>query len=324
MKLSIIIPVYNAEKTINHTVQSILNQLNNRFNIEFIICNDGSTDNSLDILNNLASEHHEIKLFDNENQGVYKTRNFCFEQVSGDYVWFIDSDDLIIENALSIIYEKFNKEEFDVMNFGYVVEKQKDKIEKKFPPYFENCIDGITFLENNDGRLYLWNNIYSINFLKGHSIRFLAKSVSLEDSLFNIEVFSKAKKVICLQKLLYTYCFNQNSISRTKSIHHLINQGTSSFNVHSSIQDIRNNYKINSKEFNVINVRLMHSVLGFFYSLLVEKYPLDYIKKMYVLYRENKFLPVKMKNISLQLFLFQYIINLRHPFLLLCKINKKL
>jgi glycosyltransferase involved in cell wall biosynthesis len=324
MKISFIIPVYNAERTIINTVNSILNQSKNNLTVEIIICNDGSTDNSIVILKELQNNHKEIVLFDNDNQGVYKTRNFCLNKINGDYVWLIDSDDIIDVNALCILEKTLMQGDFDAINFGYFIQNKQGSLEIKTPPINNQIIDGITFLDKNDGRLYLWNNIFNVDFLKKEKIKFLAKSVSLEDSLFNLDFFSKAKKVICIDETLYVYCYNQNSISRTKSLQHLINQGTSSYNVHSETKRIRDTFNIGTTEYNVLNEHLMLSELGFFYSLLVEKYPLKYINYMYSIYVKENLLPLNKRNIPVKLKIFQLMINLKVPFLLLCFINKKI
>ena len=322
MKLSLIVPVYNAAESIERCVESIYEQENHTFELEIILCNDGSADNSLAMLDKLAAKYSEIQIFDHENQGVYKTRNFALTKVTGNYIWFLDSDDYIFGNALQLLEKKVENNYPDILNFGYVRENTDGTTTTVLPPKSEKTIDGITFLENSDGRLYLWNNIYKTEFIKKNNLSFLAKSVSLEDSLFNLTAFSKALQVEYLNASLYCYCYNTNSISKTKSLNHLLKLGQSSINVHTETQILRNNYDKSSKAYRVLNKRLEHSVLGFFYSLMLEKYPNDYIQTVFIKYKETKILPLREKSSNYKIKFFHTMINMKWPFLKLCSIYK--
>jgi len=322
MNISIIIPVYNAAKFIERCVKSLFEQKEHGFNLEIILCNDGSSDNSLEILKKLETEHQEIKVYDNENQGVYKTRNFALTKVTGDYIWFLDSDDYIFPDALQLVQKKLRNDYPDILNFGYVRENTNGTSTVVFPPKNENIIDGITFLENNDGRLYLWNNIYNAKFIAQNKLSFLAKSVSLEDSLFNLNAFSNASTVKYLDSSLYCYCYNENSISKTKSLDHLMKLGQSSINVHGETQKLKNTYAKSTRAYNVLNLRLEHSVLGFFYSLLVEKYPQDYIKMVFAKYKKYEILPLNTKTANFKIKVLQTMVNRQWPFLFVCSMYK--
>lgn len=321
MKLSIIIPVYNAAESIERCVKSVYEQQSHTLHLEIILCNDGSTDNSISVLKKLQAQYDEIQVFDNENQGVYKTRNFALTKVTGDYIWFLDSDDYIFSNALQLLQRKIDNN-LDIINFGYVRENTDGTSTTVFPPKNEHTIEGITFLENNDGRLYLWNNIYKTEFIIQNKLRFLAKSVSLEDSLFNLTAFSKALKVEYLNASLYCYCYNQNSISKTKSLNHLLKLWQSSMNVHEETQRLRNSHEQYGRAYQILNQRLEHSVLGFFYSLILEKYPKEYIKSVFSRYKKIGLLPLREKTNNYKIKLFQKVVNSEWVFLILYRIYK--
>lgn len=324
MKLSIVIPVYNAEDSIVKCVESITNQESNWTSIEILLCNDGSTDSSILRLDELAEKHDTITVFHLENQGVYKTRNFALTKITGDYVWMLDSDDFISDNALELLFKIVEQKQIDVVHFGYFEQLSNGNTIKVLPPINEGVINGFSFLEKNDGRLFLWNNMYSTQFLNQNQIRFLAKSVSLEDSLFNLTVFTKAKTIKYLHEALYTYCYNPNSISKKRNTAHILKLGESSKNVHLGTKELRDTFVTNSLEYNIVNERLMHSVQGFFYSLLMLKYPLVYIKHIFKLYESEKLIPLRKKNKNIKLKIFQQMINSKFPFLWLCKINQQL
>ena len=322
MFLSIIIPVYNAEHTITRLFDSILNQKTHNLKLEIIAVNDGSSDNSLNNLNNYARQFNFIKVFSTQNQGVYKTRNFALNKVKGDYIWMLDADDYISSDAFHLL-EKLLSETIDVLHFSYYVEDKLGKTGVKLTPKkTDSIVDGVSFLKANDGRLYLWNNVYNTNFIKKYNLSFLAQSVSLEDSLFNISVFSKAKKVKYLNTPLYTYVFQANSISRKKDLTHLTNLGESSYNVHLCTKKIRDNFMPNERSYKVINDCLSHSILGFFYSLIIEKYPFNYVKKMYYLYEMEGLFPVTKDKNSMKVQFFQNTLNCKWLYLVLSRLNQ--
>ena len=105
-KVSVIIPVYNTEKYVRQAVESIL--LQTLKDIEIIIVNDGSTDGSMTILEELAAQDERIKLFSQENQGLSVTRNVGLSHSTGEYVYFMDSDDLLTGDAVAKLYDVMN------------------------------------------------------------------------------------------------------------------------------------------------------------------------------------------------------------------------
>ncbi|MDB4161958.1 glycosyltransferase [Bacteroidia bacterium] len=321
MILSIIIPCYNAAGTIHRCLDSIL-QADSFALVKEVICiNDGSTDGTWDTLSVYGKEFDIIKLIDKKNEGVSIARNIGLEHASGEYLWLIDSDDFISPRSFSVLEQHLNT---DIINFGYRQEDSSGEYQSNLVNVksSENESTGYQFLDRNDGRLYLWNNVYKRSFLQEHSIKFLAKLISLEDSLFNTVAFAKAKRVKILSNELYTYCYNQSSISRIKSLDHLLKLGQSSINVHTNILSFRNERVKSSHEYNIIQKRLMHTVLGFFYSLLVEKYPIYYVKEILITYGRLGLVPVKRENNDFKILVFQRMVNMQWPFLLLCRLNR--
>lgn len=324
MKLTIVIPVFNASKTVERCVDSIFNQSRNNFTLEIIICNDGSTDTSQEKLVLLEKKYNNIKLFLLPNRGVSIARNFAMKQAMGDYIWFIDSDDFIHTNSFTEIEKTLNKySDLEVINFGYSEENELNELKLMLPKSSNKLIDGFSFLENNDGRLYLWNNIYKTSFITKNKFYFFDDLVVLEDSIFNINVFTKAKKIAFINKALYTYCFNKGSISKKRTITHLLKLGESSKKAHLRLQSIKIQHQNNTKEYNILNKKLEKSILGFFYSLLRYNYSIPFVKDVFVLYEKNKLLPLKIKPKSVALFFFKVMINSKYVFLMLCFFNAK-
>ena len=129
-KVSVIVPVYNVEKYLKRCLDSLINQTLK--DIEIIVVNDGSTDNSLDILNKYAENDSRIKVIDKENSGVSDCRNIAMKQMKGKYIMFVDSDDWIDNNALEIMYTKIEEEKSDVVMCTYMREFTNHSKEKIF------------------------------------------------------------------------------------------------------------------------------------------------------------------------------------------------
>ena len=114
--ISIIMPVYNAEKYLNRSIESIMNQTYN--NIEIILVNDGSTDNSLEICTSYQEKDNRIKLINQANKGVSFARNKGIDEATGDYIMFIDSDDYVEKNMIEDMVSKITEDDIDLVISG--------------------------------------------------------------------------------------------------------------------------------------------------------------------------------------------------------------
>ena len=121
--ISIIVPIYNAEKYLNKCLESLTKQTKKE--LEFILINDGSTDKTEEIIKEYQDKR--IKYFKNKNQGIGKTRNFGISKSSGKYLMFVDSDDYLEKDACEILYKKISKEGADlaICDFYKVYENGK-------------------------------------------------------------------------------------------------------------------------------------------------------------------------------------------------------
>lgn len=131
--LSIIIPVYKVEEYIENTLQSIFNQPESCSNaIELIIVNDGTPDNSMEIVENYAHTYSNIQIINQENQGLSCARNIGLKKAKGKYIWFVDSDDTISKNSIVTILSYLNQYTADILAFNmiWVSEKNGTMIER--------------------------------------------------------------------------------------------------------------------------------------------------------------------------------------------------
>ena len=203
--ISIIVPIYNAEKYINKCIDSLLNQTKKE--IEFILVNDGSTDGTENIIKKYKDKR--IKYFKNKNQGIGKTRNFGIEKASGKYIMFLDSDDYLENTACEDLYNKIEKEKADLV----VCDFYRDidgKLEEVIIPSFET-----TSLKDNkrlllDINLAPWNKIYKTKLIKDNDIKFI-ENLKYEDAPFVVDAIKYSKKISKLNKKLNYYVIHSNS-----------------------------------------------------------------------------------------------------------------
>ena len=212
-KISVLVPIYNAEKYIKRCIDSIINQ--SYKNIEVILIEDGSTDNSYNIIKEYQEKDDRIKIFSIENNGVADARNKAVDNSTGDYITFVDSDDYIEEDYIETLYTNLKKYNSDiaVCNCFNVIEETGKKDYKTFgisevKEYTnEEAVKNLfyyNFLRHSPwGKLYkkeVWNNI-----------RFpLGKNY--EDLAILYKLFLNSKKVIYIPKEKYNYTIRKGSI----------------------------------------------------------------------------------------------------------------
>ena len=207
-KVSIIIPIYNHEKYLRECLDSVVNQTMN--DIEIICINDGSTDGSLDILKEYAAQDDRIKVIDKENTGVGPSRNVGLECVSGEYVMFLDSDDMLRNNACEVAYGKIKESNSDILSFGWnVFTDTNNLVYKKISKDYKLVDKNISFMNNDwenalkTDHPYLWNKIYKTDFIKGY--RFLKIKFFAEDVDMIYKLFNRCNKITLIEDVLYKH-----------------------------------------------------------------------------------------------------------------------
>lgn len=203
--ISIIVPIYNAEKYLNKCIESLINQTKKE--LEFILVNDGSTDNSEEIIKSYKDKR--IKYFKNENQGIGKTRNFGIEKATGKYIMFVDSDDYIDKNMAKLMFDKAFSNSLDMVVCDYYKVINNENIEEKLPSFKQTTLKNSSNLLC-DINLSPWNKIYKTSLIKDNNIKFV-ENLKYEDAPFVIEALDKANKVGKVNKCLNYYVIHGNS-----------------------------------------------------------------------------------------------------------------
>lgn len=204
--ISVIVPIYNAEKYLNKCVDSLINQTKKE--LEFILVNDGSTDKTEEIIKSYKDSR--IKYFKNKNQGIGKTRNFGIEKATGKYIMFLDSDDYLKNNACEILYKSVEKTDTDlaICDFYKIYDSGvEEKIKLlSFKPTTLRKTPSLV----NEINLAPWNKLYKKELITKNKIKFV-ENLKYEDAPFVIEAFSKAGKIIKVDEYLNYYLIHGNS-----------------------------------------------------------------------------------------------------------------
>ena len=214
--LSIIVPSYNVEKSVQNTLESILNQTYTYF--EIICVNDGSKDSTLKVLQEYSSLDKRVKVFTKENEGVTKAREYGFEQASGEYIGFVDADDIIEPTMYERLYNNLKEYNADISHCGYVIDYLDGTHE-----YFYNTghlaqqdkISGIKSLISGAFEPGLCNKLYNHNLLQSllHS-GVMDHSIKMnEDLLMNYYLFKEADSSVLEDICPYHYTKREGSVT---------------------------------------------------------------------------------------------------------------
>lgn len=214
MKISVIIPVYNAEKYLDRCLQSVCDQTYK--NIEIIIINDGSKDNSLQKCNEWADKDNRIKVFSKENEGQGKARNIGLDNSEGEYICFVDSDDYIHPQMLELLIKTATEFDSDLVQCKYTEVDEGQEVE---PPYIEydNKFINLTRPESEQFLCYYTDDIIPWNkFFKKvlFNQRRFPEGMYYEDKHLMFRLRYYAKKIVYLDIPLYYYVQSSNSTMR--------------------------------------------------------------------------------------------------------------
>jgi glycosyltransferase EpsH len=229
--ISIIVPVYNVEKYLHQCLNSLKYQTMS--DIEIVLINDGSTDNSGLICNEYVKVDDRFKVIHQDNKGLSDARNVGLRIANGDYIIFLDSDDWVNLDTCEIAYAIAKKEKADIV-FWSTIKEFPIKSEKENSIFIEDKIfeeENILFLRRRMCGLYryelrnpartdainsVWGKLYKKDLVQMGKIKFQdTKDIGSEDVLFNFQIMKGVKKAVYLNKYLNHYRrYNDNSLTK--------------------------------------------------------------------------------------------------------------
>lgn len=215
--LSVIVPFYNNEEFIIPCLTSLFDQIDN--NIEVILINDGSTDNSLQLVNDFVDKKPQfnVKIISQNNNGISYTRNVGLENAQGRYITFLDGDDILSQDYMNVITPYLHSEEFDLIDFNYQrfvsepgcinVLGKKSCIAYNFEQKGLYCLETLF----SKSMWHLWNRIYKRTLLENEKFEIGRR---YEDVIFTPFLYLKTKKIAHIDQVLYFYRDNTSGITR--------------------------------------------------------------------------------------------------------------
>lgn len=230
-KVSIIVPVYNVEKYLNRCIQSLLNQTLK--DIEIIMVDDGSPDRCPQMCDNYAKKDNRIKVIHKQNAGLGYARNSGLEIATGEYIAFVDSDDFVNSQMYETLYNNAVSTKADVVYSGFRKEFNKNRFLN-----VRECNIRTEYNKNDMSKLILdfiaappyhkkeyihdmsvWHSVYRHNIIKDYHLRFTSeRDYASEDIIFQIDFLNCCTKVVFIPNILYYYCYNQTSLTKSFTI----------------------------------------------------------------------------------------------------------
>lgn len=261
-KISVIIPVYKVEDYIKDCLESVVNQTLGINNIEVIIVNDCTPDNSMDIVNEYAEKYPSFKIINHEkNKGLGESRNTGLKNVSTDYVTFLDSDDFISKNTYkdSLLKIKESNSDLLIYNWEFFLENGEKEPRSIHQPNFTKN-KTILNLKEDYNILFLtsaWNKIFSKRLFK-----YLNFPSSLyEDNISVIEAMLNSKKIYLSKDSTYYYRKNHDSLSRDISIKNPLELST----IIKKLFELSNKYPDYSNNLNLLILKFTNDILFWIY-----------------------------------------------------------
>lgn len=215
--ISIIVPVYNKERVVEHCLQSILRQAYR--NYEVILVDDGSTDQSAEICDRYAQADKRFRVYHRQNQGAGAARNFGIQQARGEYLMFVDADDSIAKDCLETLmdHSEGGQSDFVIGNFEIVTSDNEHissniKILSKSGSIYEDYDDfGLLFYTP-------WGKLYRTSIIKKYHISFPTDMYTAEDQIFNYQYYDRVSAYRYTEKIVYRYtCGDATSLSSLKT-----------------------------------------------------------------------------------------------------------
>lgn len=212
--ISVIVPVYNVEKYLQKCISSILDQTMQ--DIEIICVNDGSTDNSIDILNEFASYDSRVKVISKQNSGYGDSLNIGIANAQGEYIGIVESDDYVLPDMYSNLFQEVKAKDVDVVKSNYY------SISEKAEKNYEEILAGIpyhtAFSPKNNMKIWditpsIWSGLYKKEFLEKQGISFhTSEGASYQDISFWYRILLSVEKMVCVPEAYLCYrSDNENS-----------------------------------------------------------------------------------------------------------------
>lgn len=213
IEFTIIMPVYNSEKYLGESIKSILSQTYQSF--QLLLIDDGSTDSSGKICDMFSKQHNNIAVYHKRNGGICSARNYGLERARGEYVYFMDNDDILKRNALEVMNQALKENNTDILMFGSCLTNiEKEEVTSTIDRVMEEFMtdtraelrEKIPVLLENGMLLCVWDKAYKTEFLIRSGVKFNPFFThGGEDLDFNLQLIKQIPRLKNIQQVLYEY-----------------------------------------------------------------------------------------------------------------------
>ena len=217
MKVSICIPVYNVEKYIRRCLESLLNQTYH--DLEIIIVNDSTPDNSMSIVCEYAEIDHRIVVLNHEhNRGLMEARRTAYMKATGDYITFLDSDDYLPENSIETLVNCINLTGADVVSglIEYISDNEERSILPNMLRYGEDKVSVLKSLLKKEFGHNLCSKIFKRELLQQNEYKSYCNILNGEDALLFYQIVDCSTKIVQISNVVYYYCQNIQSSTQVR------------------------------------------------------------------------------------------------------------
>ena len=214
-KISVILPIYNVEKFLKQSVESVLNQTYK--NLEIILVDDGTKDSSDKMCDDYAKKDSRIKVIPKENGGLSSARNAGLDIATGKYVMFLDADDFFEPNSCEVLYNEIEKRQADYV-VGNYIHVTHDGIKWENPLFDPNLYDNFKLSITDYQKSFfvmnsvVWNKIFRRDFIEQNKLRFIPKALA-EDAIFSTYCYVHTDNAYFINDVVYNYRQNEENVS---------------------------------------------------------------------------------------------------------------
>lgn len=268
--LSFLIPVYNAGAYLRRCLDSITGQEGFGNDVEIIIVDDGSKDNSLDIIKEYAKRFANIRWSSRENHGIGFTRNELMDNAKGKFVWFVDADDYISDGALQVIMPLMKTDRYDMLMFAFnwISKDGSRTIHCK-----GEFASGLDMADHDVYNNSLWTRVYRRSVIADSGVRFQNFQMG-EDFDFIFRLIPHLGRCQCIDKPLYNYVVSGNSAITNNDKAHVMRSSEN------SLKCLESNFQYISQWDDTMQEKLRKPLnfflMGYLYSIYVVPFPMRY------------------------------------------------
>ena len=212
--LSIIIPIYNVEKYIYGTLASIYGQKCDESTFEVVVVNDGTPDNSMEIVDSFLKKYSNLTVINQKNQGLSCARNAGLKIASGEYIWFVDSDDQIAPKSINLVIESISSNNAEISGFNVIKHKENTNEETTERPMTKKVLEYGRLYSGKQASKWMQYGmvqrfVFQKKFLTDHNLSFLP-NIYQEDDEFMVKAIVYAKKILFVNEVSYLYLVRSN------------------------------------------------------------------------------------------------------------------